>query len=140
VVWIRQTPKCRASGATQWLDGRPLIQLSLRYKKKDSLWFTFFHEAGHVLLHPNVEFVETKDDKADPREIEANEFAGDLLIPPDDFEHLKDMAPRYSKAAVLRFAATLRIDPGVVVGRLHKEKLIPFKNLQRLRTTVDWTN
>ncbi len=42
----------RAYGATRWLHStKALIQLSLRGKTDDHLWFTFFHEAGHVLKH-----------------------------------------------------------------------------------------
>ena len=28
-----------------------MIQLSARHKSDDHLWFSFFHEAAHVLLH-----------------------------------------------------------------------------------------
>jgi len=42
-------------GATQRLTPtKALIQLSLRYKTGDQLWFTFFHEAGHILLHSTL--------------------------------------------------------------------------------------
>ncbi len=43
---------CRASGVARWLSpSRALIQLSDRPETADQLWFTFFHEAGHILLH-----------------------------------------------------------------------------------------
>ncbi len=52
VVLVPELPGTRVSGATRWLTpGKALIQLSLRYKSDDQLWFTFFHEAAHVLLH-----------------------------------------------------------------------------------------
>ncbi|MFV2073095.1 MAG: HigA family addiction module antitoxin, partial [Thermoanaerobaculales bacterium] len=52
VVVVQELPKTRANGATQWLSkDKALIQLSIRYKREDVLWFTFFHEAGHILLH-----------------------------------------------------------------------------------------
>ncbi len=43
--------KAPISGATRWLGDTPLIQLSDRYKRNDVFWFTFFHEAGHIILH-----------------------------------------------------------------------------------------
>ena len=47
-----ELPKTGTSGATRWLTPeKALIQLSLRHKSDDQLWFTFFHETGHVLLH-----------------------------------------------------------------------------------------
>jgi addiction module HigA family antidote len=52
VVFVRQLPRSRVSGATRWLSPtKAIIQLSLRYRTDDHLWFTFFHEAGHILLH-----------------------------------------------------------------------------------------
>jgi HTH-type transcriptional regulator/antitoxin HigA len=53
VVFIRELTGSGASGATFWTMGhsRPVIMLSLRYKTDDHLWFTFFHEAAHILLH-----------------------------------------------------------------------------------------
>src|SRR5262249_22130616 len=49
-------------GAARWLaPHRALIQLSLRYRWEDIFWFSFFHEAGHILLHRKKElFVEPK--------------------------------------------------------------------------------
>ena len=41
----------RLSGATRWV-GVPIIQLGLRHKSDDQFWFSFFHEAGHVLNVP----------------------------------------------------------------------------------------
>ncbi|MBK6514442.1 MAG: hypothetical protein IPG04_10075 [Polyangiaceae bacterium] len=39
------------SGLARWLHkDQALIQLSLRHKTADHLWFSF-HEAGHILLH-----------------------------------------------------------------------------------------
>lgn len=52
--------KGRANGATRWISpSKAVIQLSLRYKWEDIFWFTFFHEAGHVVLHQKKQvFVE----------------------------------------------------------------------------------
>ena len=52
-----------------------------RYKKDDFFWFTFFHEAAHLLLHSKKEtFVDDGTDN-DVIENEANDFATDFLIP-----------------------------------------------------------
>ena len=52
IVFVPELPKLRVSDATRWLaPNKALIQLSLRYKTDDHLWFTFFHGAGHILLH-----------------------------------------------------------------------------------------
>ena len=47
---VQELPKSGAIGAMRWMkDGRPMIQMSLRLKWADIFWFTFFHEACHVL-------------------------------------------------------------------------------------------
>lgn len=52
VVVVPALPKTGVSGATRWLHPQKAsIQLSLRYRSNDHLWLTFFHEAGHILLH-----------------------------------------------------------------------------------------
>ena len=47
------TPKgCPASGARRWLSpDKALTMLSLRHNTNDHLWFSFFHEAGHIVVH-----------------------------------------------------------------------------------------
>src|SRR5690606_21676198 len=53
-VKVVHTPcisKAPISGSTRWLNDTPFIQLTGRYNRNDSFWFTFFHEAGHILLH-----------------------------------------------------------------------------------------
>ena len=61
VVFVQELPNTGISGSTQWLTPtKALVQLSLRYKTDDQLWFTFFHEAGHILAHGKRQvFLET---------------------------------------------------------------------------------
>ena len=50
VLFVEEFPGARASGVTRWLTpSKAPIQLSLRYRTDDHLWFTFFHEVAHVL-------------------------------------------------------------------------------------------
>ncbi len=52
VVFTKKLKGVPVSGATRWLrPDKALIQLSHRGKLEDIFWFTFFHEAGHILLH-----------------------------------------------------------------------------------------
>ncbi len=61
VVYSPCVSKAPKNGATRWINGVPVIQLSGRYKRNDIFWFTFFHEAGHILLHGSKEiFLECK--------------------------------------------------------------------------------
>ena len=76
LVIEKELPKARVDGVARWLTPtRALIQLSARYLRDDILWFTFFHEAAHLLLHAKQSgprdvpptFIDTKDPAAEPR-------------------------------------------------------------------------
>jgi HTH-type transcriptional regulator/antitoxin HigA len=128
------------SGATRWLGPRAVIQLSLRYRTDDQLWFTFFHEAGHVLSGSRRrDFVDGADDLAsedtDADEEAANRFARDMLIAPDAylaFVHEGD----FSRAAVRRFAKDQQLAPGIVVGRLQHDEYLPPSQLNDLKKSI----
>ena len=56
VIFVEEVPGARACGVTRWLTpAKALIQLSLRYRTDDHLWFTFFHEVAHVIRHGKTE-------------------------------------------------------------------------------------
>jgi len=148
VAFVPELPGCRANGATRWLSPRKaLIQLSLRYRWADVFWFSFFHEAGHVLLHGKRDvFIEGEDGASDSevmkKEAEADRFAARLLIPPHELDRLRAAAraERISKARVLAFASELGIHPGIVVGRLQHEGWLPHTHLNGLRTRLTWAD
>ncbi len=142
VVFVPELPKTRVSGATRWLTpDKALIQLSLRYKTDDHLWFSFFHEAGHILKHGKRDvFIEgTSPGKNDPKEDEANAFAAEILIPEKELTRfLADK--RLSKAAIRKFASQLGIAPGIVVGRLQHDGTLPQSYCNDLKRRFEWAN
>lgn len=138
VVFIPELPRSGAHGAARWLtQDNALIQLSLRYKTNDHFWFSFFHEACHVLRHRIREMHIDGLDGDDHAEEEANRFASDLLVPPDAWAvFLGEGVP--DRADVLRFAEKVGIAPGIIVGRLQHERLIPWNALNDLRVRFRW--
>lgn len=139
VVLVQEFPKLGVCGATRWLSSeKALIQLSLHYKRDDQLWFSFFHEAGHILLHGKRDiFVEQKKASKDLEEEEANKFAADLLIPPETYRHFV-AGSDYSHASIAAFAKSLGIAPSIVVGRLQHDKIIGFNERTEFRVRIDW--
>ena len=121
VVFVEEVPGARASGVTRWLTpAKALIQLSLRYRTDDHLWFTFFHEVAHVLRHGKTE-VWIEDSSArvdDPREADADRFSRDVLIPSREAQELPSLE---TASAVLKFALSIGVAPGIVVGRLQHD-------------------
>ena len=137
VTFVPTPPKCPASGATRWLSPqRALLILSLRHKSNDHLWFTFFHEAGHLLLHSKkLAFLEGMDGLDPALEREADQFAADLLIPPACADELPRLR---SRNAILSFAERIGIPPGIVVGRLQKEGHVGWSAFNGLKQRYEW--
>ncbi len=130
-VLVPALPKSHVSGVARWLEAdRPLIQLSLYGKTNDRFWFTLFHEAAHILLHgKNRKSKESvflddpvRQTSTSAQEREANDWARDWLIPS---ACKRDLVQLKTKLAVLAFAHQLSIHPGIVVGRLQHDEVIP---------------
>jgi addiction module HigA family antidote len=128
VVFVPELTKTHVSGATRWISsGRAVIQLSNRYKTDDHLWFSFFHEAAHILLHGKRGFfLEGDATPQTEQEEQANRWASDFLVPPTVLDRLKEV-PHHSAALIRRTAKELDIAPGILVGRLQHEHILPWK-------------
>jgi plasmid maintenance system antidote protein VapI len=133
VAAVRAPAGCRASGATRFLSSdKALLQLSFRYLTDDHFWFSFFHEAAHLLLHGRDGlFVEMAGTPSSPAEQEANEFAARVLVPVEFEDAL--LALRADGRAVIRFARRLGVSPGVVVGQLQHRGRIRRNQLNGLK-------
>lgn len=159
IVVLRSPTGCRASGATRFIsDTKALLLLSFRYLSDDHFWFTFFHEAGHLLLHGRDRlFIEdaskakaesskrskvadlfpAPDDTGSlVEEREANRFAADSLIPPAHQISMSGLPlePR----AIIRFALRVGVSPGIVVGQLQHLGRVKHDRLNRLKRRFVW--
>lgn len=139
VVFVPHPPGCPVSGATRWLSPeKAMLALSLRHKTNDHLWFSFFHEAAHILLHgKKMQFIEGIKGLDAVSENEADIFAKDLLIPPSEMPALLKIS---TKAAALAAAERLGVAPGVVVGRLQREGVLPWSHLNDLKDHYRWND
>jgi len=144
VTTARAPEGCRASGAS-WFDaaGRPVIHLSFRHLSEDHFWFTFFHEAAHVLLHGenhiDGEGVEIMGSDTESQEAEANAFAQNLLLP-DEFRGPLLERRTVSAKPVMDAARAARVTAGVVVGQLERAGAIPHGKLSFLKHRYRWTS
>jgi Zn-dependent peptidase ImmA (M78 family) len=124
-------------GDTQWLSrDQALIVLSMRHKTNDHLWFTLFHEAGHILKHAKkATFVDGLEGVDEAHEAEADRFAADQLIPPAAAQKLQGLR---SEQEVKDAARALGIAPGIVVGRMQHEGWLPRTHLNGLKVSYRW--
>jgi addiction module HigA family antidote len=143
-VVIVLTPELRGthlSGAARWLStDRALIQLSLRHKSDDQFWFSLFHECRHILEGKKRDYVdgtEINDASPSDSEREADRFARDALIPPDDYSAFVE-AGDLSESAVRAFAEVQGVSPGIVVGRLQRDARLGRSRLNHLKKRIKW--
>ena len=143
LVFVQELPKVGANGVTRWLHrGNPMIQLNLKWKWADIFWFTFFHEAGHVLQPKRHDVMHYgKRQSTDTRyEDAASKFATDILIPPTHWKHICGELIMYSTSQrVKELAHEAGVHPGIVVGRLQHERRIRYSEMNELRTKFEWS-
>ncbi|HYN83247.1 MAG TPA: HigA family addiction module antitoxin [Gemmatimonadaceae bacterium] len=149
VVWVPELPNTGISGCTRWVsDTRVLVALTLRYKTDDQMWFTLFHELGHVLLHKNKRsFVidnaaeDLTDRIVDPEmqqyEAEANRFAADTLIPARALSEFI-RGETFTNESIHEFAESEGIGPGIVVGRLQHDGVLEPHQGNTLKQKLAW--
>jgi HTH-type transcriptional regulator/antitoxin HigA len=143
VVLVPSLKGVRASGVTRWLTStKAIIQLSLRYKRDDHFWFTFFHEARHVLQEKKRDiFIETdKKQDYDPNDLmeqDANTFAANLLIPELALQQFL-AREKLDDEAIELFASEIGIAPGIVVGRLQRDVFLLYSQCNDLKRRFDW--
>ena len=138
---VKPFPRTALSGAAWWLTPRrAVMQLSARHKTADQLWFSLFHEAAHILLHSKKRvFIDgTKaDEEPTGSETEANQWAANFLIPPNDWKQFVATS-LYDENAIRQFAEEQGIAPGIVVGRLQHERQLPWSQLNTLKVRLNW--
>ena len=120
VVFVPELPGTRASGVARWLTpAKALIQLSLRYRTDDHLWFTFFHEIAHVLRHGKTDvWIDVLISRMNSRNLPELETADD----------------------VQRFAEGIGVAPGIVVGRLQHDSHWPYSQGNELKRQLLFPN
>ncbi len=138
-VLIPSIPRAHVSGMARWLNlHKALIQLSLYGKQNDKFWFTFFHEAAHILLHDKKEIFLDEFDGGEKleseQEREADRWASEFLIPSDYEAELSSLK---SKQAVSEFAEKLGIHPAIVVGQLQHDGVIPMNSMNGFKVRCD---
>lgn len=137
LVFVPEMKKAPWSGATKWLSSKKaMILLNLRGKKEDLFWFAFFHEAGHVLHDSKKDLLinNGKKKQEDERELRADEYAAEILIPAKYNERIKKIR---SRKTLFALAELLEVSPGIVAGRYHYLTK-DYRCYSKLKRTFEW--
>lgn len=129
----------------------PVVGLTLRYDRLDNFWFTLMHELAHLSLHMAQESSIYYDDldmdaEDDPREREADELAGESLVPADEWKRSPASRLRSPEAAE-HLARKLQIHPAIVAGYMRHEfkayrllnNLVGHRKVRRLFPETNWS-
>ena len=121
VVFSEGLPGGKLDGAVTFLaDGRPVIGITTRGDRFDSVLFTLLHEAAHLTLRhigPDAQSIidiDVAGEQTEPIEQAANGQATAWLFP----QGFKFEAP--SIPAVARGVERYGVHPSVIVGRIHR--------------------
>jgi len=137
LVVLRAPDQCRASGASRLIrPGKAMILVSFRYRSDDQFWFTVFHEIGHLLLHGARAFVDEDNTPDDKCEREANEFAASTIVPARFWERFEELS--LTREHITRFAVSIGVGVGLVLGQLQYRERVPRDRLNFLRRHWTW--
>jgi HTH-type transcriptional regulator/antitoxin HigA len=140
---IEPLPGSKIDAACLWIDDQPLIALTLRYDRHDIFWHALLHELDHIehdegksepIVDSNLLTECSHGHKSEKR---ANQSAASRLIPAGQMEQfISKVKPLYSEAAIVAFAAQLKVHPGIVVGQLQHRELIPWSAFSKLKAKI----
>ena len=120
-------------GVTKWIVNENCVMIAVNDcgKDADKIWFSIFHELGHAMKnhkrHLTISY--EKDNIEDEDEIEANKFASDLLINQKDYDEFVRRGV-FTDLSITRFSKDQQVADFIVVGRLQKDKFVPWNQFQ----------
>lgn len=137
VVLVPEIKGAPWSGAAEWLSpAKAMILLNLRGKAEDRFWFSFFHEASHI-LHDSKKDTFIDDGGSyedDPAEKRADDLAAEMLIPK---KHNAVIKAARSVSEIKAIAAQLGVSAGIVAGRFqHLTK--KWTHFNALKQRMEW--
>lgn len=126
LVLVESLPKTYICGATIWKGEKAILALSVRGKKADIFWFTFFHEIAHLIEHTKKDFHINYEKGGDKEECEADDLARNYLIPDDLYNDFIENYNYKNSVIISQYAKEISIAPCILVGRLQHDNLLQY--------------
>ena len=128
LVFVEKLPNAKIDGVCFWLDGVPVIGMSLQHDRIDNFWFVLRHECEHVLNHHgkqqdmvDIDLEDTATSISEEERV-ANDAASNFCAPSEKLDSwLIRKRPYYYERDVLAFARTVERHPGLVVGQIRRK-------------------
>lgn len=136
-ILVEKLPNAKIDGVCFWLDGVPVIGMSVQHDRIDNFWFVLRHECEHVLNQHGKEQdmvdidLESVATSISEEERIANDAASNFCAPSQRLdEWIKRKYPYYYERDVMAFSRTVQRHPGIVVGQIRR-KLSRYDYLTR---------
>ena len=135
LVVVEALPRTYICGATIWRNNKVILALSVRYKRADIFWFTFFHELAHLISHADKEFHISYENEE--QEDEANILASNYLIPNEFYRKFINEYEYNCQEEIVDYALNIGVAPCILVGRMLHDGLIDYKDFNYLRPSFE---
>lgn len=124
----------KVRGALSYYSKNPVIYLSGRFKTHDHVWFALLHEIGHLILHFDKKVIISLEDDnfKNVKEIEADKFASNFFVNEKDYH--KFIKSTISENAIIEFAYTQDVHPGIVVSRLQHDGILKYNQFNNFKS------
>lgn len=154
LVFVEALHGSKIDGVCVWVDGQPVIGMSLRMDRLDNFCFVLRHECEHILLgHGKAETFSPVDEfdgeyevgssEILDEEMLANAASGEFCVPRQQLNSfIMRKSPFISESDVLAFSAKLEIHPAIVIGQI-QNKTKKYAWLRKYQTGIrqhllDW--
>lgn len=121
-------------------DGEYQMALTIRGAFADIFWFSLFHEIGHIVngdISKTTGFIDALNNTDTVKEDAANKFAGDALLDPDSYGDFIAKGD-FNIMPIKQYANSQHVAPYVVIGRLQREKRIPYSWYSEYKVRYKW--
>lgn len=132
LVFCENITNSKVRGALTTYKDNPAIYLSGRFKSHSHTWFALMHEIGHLMLHYDKSHTLVSiEEKVNDKEEEANNFARDFFINPEEYNEFTSIGIITSDS-IREFAKKQDVLPEFVVSRLQHDRVIEFDKFNYL--------
>ena len=126
-IILPNLPGSGINGATKKIGQNVMLMVNDRRHYADTFWFTLFHEIGHIM---NGDYGITFGTNQNHSEDEADQYAQRCLIPQEKYERFLQENKTFDEKTIRDFAASIDRDPGIVLGRLMKDKVVDYTDME----------
>lgn len=134
LIYEPHLPHTYVNGVSYKLNcDRAIIMLSDRGKRDDILWFTLFHEIGHLIKHSKKDiFVDQENAEKTEIEKEADDYARNVLIKDSEYNLFVQENEIITSTKISSFAKKQNVSPGIVIGRLQNDKKVLWSEFNNM--------